>query len=216
MEKDRFFIPGTRALVLGLGLNCTIGYGTVFYSFSLMSLQIEDVFGWSSEFIYGIYSLGVLLSGLIAPVIGRYLDRYGVRYLMSAGSIIVAISFFGLATMSNQWEYILWLLLMEVFSILVVYESAFVALTHAARTQARLPITQITLMAGFASTIFWPLISWLLSIVDWRTVYIILALLHIVVCFPVHFWVLKILKMPSNDQKNTANKVCICYWYIVS
>lgn len=178
-------------LVLGLGLNCTIGYGTVFYSFSLMSLQLENTFGWSSEFIYGIYSLGILFSGLAAPFIGAYLDRWGVRYLMSFGSIVVALSFFGLATIENQWEYILWLLLMEIASILVLYESAFVALTHAAGKKARLPITQITLMAGFASTIFWPLISWLLSITDWRMVYIIIGLLHLFICLPVHFILLK-------------------------
>lgn len=213
MALPSLFIPNTALLVLGLGLNCTIGYGTVFYSFSLMSLELETAFSWPAEFIYGIYSLGILLSGIAAPFIGRYLDRWGVRYLMSVGSLLVALSFFGLATMSTKTEFVIYLLLMEVFSVLVLYESAFVALAHAAGQRARLPITQITLIAGFASTIFWPLISWMLSYMDWRSVYWILGVMHVIICLPLHIFLLVKVKKPTIDtqcntdaqQKNVQN-----------
>jgi MFS family permease len=147
-----WFIPNTLPLVLGLGVNCTIGYGTVYYSFSLMSLEIENHFGWSSEFIFGIYSLGILLSGLVAPIIGRYLDLWGARYLMSFGSLAVACCFLGLSQMNSPLEFIFFLLLIEILLTLIVYESAFVALTQVAGKKARLPIQKKLIACRFISS----------------------------------------------------------------
>jgi MFS family permease len=210
-------------LVICLGINCTIGYGTLLYSFSLLSLEIEESFGWPTTFIYGIYSLGILLGGIAAPFLGKALDRYGAQCLMAVGSLIMAYCLYGLSIVNSKIEFVVYLLLLEVLSILVLYESAFVAIVKAiptkkyntqTQTQAhtqthtqkknsdgslvarikestRLSITQITLMAGFASTIFWPLIAYLLSIAHWRDVYVMMALLHLMVCFPLHLYCLR-------------------------
>jgi MFS family permease len=202
-------------LVICLGINCTIGYGTLLYSFSLLSLEIEESFGWSTAFIYGVYSLGILLGGIAAPFLGKALDRYGAQYLMAAGSLIMACCLYGLSIFNSKIEFVVYLLLLEVLSILVLYESAFVAIVKAIPTKkyktqthtqtknsdgslvtkikesTRLSITQITLMAGFASTIFWPLIAYLLSITHWRDVYVMMSLLHLMVCFPLHLYCLR-------------------------
>ena len=185
------FIPGTFHLVLALGTTCTIGYGTVLYSFSLLSIEIENAFNWSNEFIFGVYSFGVLLAGLVAARIGRILDQHSARIPMCMGSVLVAISLAGQAQMTSKAEFIVFMLLMEAVSILVIYESAFVALTQAVGKGARKPISQITLIAGFASTIFWPVIAELLKHTDWRGVYLFMALLHILVCLPLHWIYLK-------------------------
>lgn len=200
-----FFLPGSVALVLGLGVNCTIGYGTLFYSFSLLSVEFEQHFGWSQQFIFGIFSIGIFCSGLLAPVIGRYLDRYGVRHLMSGGSLIVAATLCALSFVNNKVGFTVALIFLEVVSILVLYESAFVALTRFTGERVRYPITQITLMAGFASTIFWPLISWLLTWTDWRAVYLVMAALHLFICLPIHWLVLKKdnVHSPAHTPKKT-------------
>lgn len=183
--------PGNWPLVLGLGATCTIGYGTILYSFSLLSIEIGKAFSWSSQFIFGIYSLGILLSGLIAEKIGKRLDQSGARWPMCLGSLIVAACLFGLAGMTSKTEYVVFMLLLEGVSILVLYESAFVALTQEAGKGARRSISQVTLIAGFASTVFWPLVAKLLQYLDWRAVYVLMGLLHLIVCLPVHFWVLR-------------------------
>lgn len=200
-----------KRLVVALGINCTIGYGTLFYSFSLLSLEIEKAFLWSNEFIYGICSLGLLLGGVLAPFLGKSLDRWGVRIPMSLGSFFMVLCLVGLANIQSRTEFVIFLLLLEALSMLVLYESAFVALTHTAGQSARLPITQITLMAGFASTIFWPLISWLLTMISWREVYLFFAILHLVVCLPLHLWVLKGGQHPA--RKNSASKAS---WFVIS
>ncbi len=182
---------GRYALVFGLGITCTIGYATVLYSFSLLSIEIEKAFNWTNEFIFGVYSLGVFLTGLVATYVGRLIDRQGARLPMCMGSILVSLSFFGLSIMDSKVEFVFFMLTLEVVSILVIYESAFVALTQSMGQEARKAISQITLIAGFASTIAWPLISELLKYTDWRGVYVCMALLHICVCLPIHWLVVK-------------------------
>ena len=201
------FIPGTIKSVLGLGITTTIGYGTLFYSFTIMSTQIQNEFSWSKSFVFGIFSLGILLGGFLAPVVGKLLDNHGARVIMTAGSFLCFLGLFSISLIQNEWQYIFSILFLEVVSTLVLYESAFVAFSQLAGNKARIPITQITLIAGFASTIFWPLISYLLSIMSWRDVYVTLGLFHIILAMPIHYFVLKpnLLIDNHSDEKNLTN-----------
>jgi len=62
-----------------LGLTSTIGYGTIYYSFSLMSLEFIKHFNWTQTFVYGAFSASILLSALLSPVFDRLLNRYSAR-----------------------------------------------------------------------------------------------------------------------------------------
>jgi MFS family permease len=185
------FIPGTMKSVLGLGTTMTIGYGTLYYSFTIMSGEFQNEFGWSKSFIFGIFSLGILLGGILAPSVGKLLDKHGARSIMTLGSLLATFGLFLISQIENQWHYIGSILFLEVVSTLVLYEAAFVAFSQLAGNHARVPITQITLMAGFASTIFWPLISYMLTILSWRETYQILALFHLFISIPIHYFILK-------------------------
>jgi MFS family permease len=198
--SKKIFLPGTIWLVLGLGLTCTIGYGSIFYSFSLFSIEFENHFNWSKQFVFGVFSFAVFCSGCVAPILGKQLDRHGTQFLLTLGSLLVALGLFSLSLVNSKLLFIIALVFVEIAGIFVLYESAFVAVTQKVGQQARYPITQITLIAGFASTIFWPLISWLISAIDWRWTYVVLAALHIGICFPVHWWVLKPRKLSTESK----------------
>jgi len=198
------FIPGTIKSVLGLGTTTTIGYGTLYYSFTIMSTEIKNEFGWSTSFLFGIFSLGILLGGLIAPTVGKLLDYHGARIIMTVGSFLCFVGLYGISCIETQWQYIVSILFLEVVSTLVLYESAFVAFSQLAGNKARTPITQITLIAGFASTIFWPLISYFLTIMNWRDVYIVLGLFHILLAMPIHYFVLKPNLLIDNKSKEKS------------
>ena len=211
LSLDKFFVKGTVKSVLGLGVTTTIGYGTLYYSITIMSEELAREFLWSKSFIFGILSLGILLGGFLAPIVGKFLDKHGAREIMSVGSILCAFGLFSLSTIETKTDYILAILFLETVSVLVLYEAAFVAFSQLAGVKARLPIIQITLMAGFASTIFWPLISYLLTITSWREVYQILALFHIFLALPIHYFVLKPnLKVDNKDLEEETFTDCIC------
>ena len=209
---NKIFIKGTAKSVLGLGITTTIGYGTLYYSISIMSEEISNYFIWSKSFIFGILSLGILLGGLIAPTVGKILDKHGARWIMSFGSLFCALGLVLLSYVQTKFQFILSILFLEMLSVLVLYEAAFVAFSQLAGVKARLPIVQITLMAGFASTIFWPLITYLLSVFTWREVYQILALFHIFIALPIHFFVLKPNMLLDNsvfEDKNFTDCICL-------
>ena len=209
--KDRFFIKGTARSVLGLGTTTTIGYGTLYYSITIMSEELAKEFLWSKPFIFGVISFGILLGGLLAPIIGKTLDSKGARPIMTLGSVLCAFGLILLSLVNSKIEFILAILFLETVSILVLYEAAFVAFSQLAGNKARLPIIQITLMAGFASTIFWPLITYLLTIISWREVYQVLALFHLFLALPIHYFVLNPkLKIDNEHFDEESFEDCIC------
>lgn len=180
--------------VLALGLTQTIGYGTLYYSYGVLAPAISREFGVGIDWFFGGFTIGLLLGGLVAPVVGRELDRRGARQVMSVGSLAAAGGLVACAIAPNIWVFAIAVVFMEAAACLVLYEAAFSGLTQMYRHEARRGITLITLIAGFASTIFWPLTQWMLGALDWRWTLLIFAAIHVAVCFPLHILVLGLAK----------------------
>jgi MFS family permease len=176
---------------LAMGLTLTIGYGTLYYAYGVLAPAIAREFGVGIDWFFGAFTVGLMLGGLVAPLVGRELDRRGARAVMGIGSVLAALGLVACALAPNIWAFSAAVLFTEAASCLVLYEAAFAGLTQIYRHEARRGITLVTLMAGFASTIFWPLTQWLLGAIDWRWALLVFAVLHIVVCAPIHLAVLR-------------------------
>ena len=177
--------------VIGLGVTQIVGYGTLYYAFAVLEPQISHEFGWASSWSFGCLSLALLLGWLAGPWAGRLIDERGARLVMALGSVASAIALVLLAASQNLVTFALALILVEVTSVLVLYDAAFAALSQAAGSMAaRRAITQMTLLGGFASTVFWPITLYLTEHVDWRSIYLIFALIHLALCLPLHLTVL--------------------------
>lgn len=174
--------------IWALGMTQIIGYGTLYYSFSILAPGIAIDLGVAVEWIYGCISLALLAGGLISPWAGGLADRLGAGRVMSAGSIgaAAALAVCGLA--SSTIAFLAGMVLVELASAFVLYSTAFAFLAQTTGTRAQPSITYLTLIAGFASTIFWPLTTWLLQTMDWQQVYLLFAGLNLVVCLPLHLW----------------------------
>src|SRR5690606_11041353 len=92
----------------------------------------------------------------------------------------------GVALAPNGAAFTAAIILMEIAATLVLYDAAFAALVQMTGLDAHRRITHLTLIAGFASTIFWPLTAWLHEVLDWRGIYIGFAVANLVVCLPIH------------------------------
>lgn len=176
------------AVVWALGLTQIIGYGTLYYSFSALAPAMALDFGWSEEWVYGALSGSLLIGGLLAPISGSWADRFGAARVMVWGSVAAALSLAACALSPNGPAFIAGLVAMEVASGFVLYATAFAALAQIAGQGAQRSITHLTLIAGFASTIFWPLTTMLHEYLSWREVYLAFAALTLAVCVPVHAW----------------------------
>ncbi|MGL5447961.1 MAG: MFS transporter, partial [Rhabdaerophilum sp.] len=177
--------------VIALSITQTLGYGALYYSFGVLATSISKDFGVGLDVFFGIFSLGLLFGGLAAPIAGRMLDQRGARAIMSVGSVCTGAALTLLAFAPNLWTFALGVVLLEFAACFVLYEAAFAALTQIYKYEARQRITAITLVAGFASTIFWPLTVWLESQFGWRGTFIIFGLAQLVIPALLHWFTLK-------------------------
>lgn len=179
-------LPPT-AIVWMLGTTQIIGYGTLYYSFAILAGDIAAEFGWPVSWIFGAFSVALLFGGLVAPAVGRYIDSHGAATVMAVGSVASAAALAATAFAPNAIWLCIGLIVIEVASVLVLYDAAFAAVVQTTGPASRKRIMHLTLIAGFASTLFWPFTSWLHGFMDWRGVLLVFAAANLVICLPFHF-----------------------------
>ncbi len=188
-------LTGVRALPAGglwrpvvtLGVTQIIGFGTIYYAFGVMVAPLGAELGLSQTFAYGALSAALLAGSMLAPLAGRLIDRQGARVMMAAGSLAMALAFVLMSRVTGGATLFAALALVEVVAALVLYDAAFAALAQAVGPRrARRAITLMTLLGGFASTVFWPLTLVLLEGLGWRGTYLAFGALHLLICLPLH------------------------------
>lgn len=189
-------------LIIALGVTQVIGYGTLYYAFTVLAPHMTASFGWAPEWTYGGFAAGLLAGGAVAPLTGRMIDRYGTRLVMTLGSALAGLTLLALAEARGPLSYFAAMIALCMVSTMVFYDAAFAALTQVRGAGARRAISQLTLIGGFASTLFWPLTVALLADLDWRGIYRCYALLQFVLCVPLHLFLLpgRVKRMPATPQ----------------
>ena len=173
-----------------IGLTQIIGYGTLYYSFPILAGSIAAEFGWKTSSVFGMFSLALLAGGLFAPWAGKLVDRVGAPGVMTAGSAASAGALVLLALLPGKF-FLIGLIALEIASSLVLYDAAFAALAQRTGREARLRITHMTLIAGFASSLAWPATQGLHAVFDWREVLLIFAAINLLICMPLHALLLR-------------------------
>ena len=176
------------AAILALGVSQNIGYGTLYYAFSILAPDMAEHFAWSTEWIFGALSLALLIGGLTAPWLGALFDRVGPGRVMTFGSAIATVALVACAYAPGKAAYVAALIAIQVAANLVQYGAAFALLVQIRPHVASRSITYLTLLAGFASTMFWPITTTLHAQMTWQNVYLLYAGLNLFVCLPIHAW----------------------------
>lgn len=166
-------------------------WGVLYYSFAVFLTPMRAEFGWSTATLTGAYSLALLLSGIAAVPVGRWLDRHGPRALMSLGSCVAFALVLAWAAVETLWTYYLVWAAIGVTMATVLYEPAFqVVAVWFRRTRAR-ALTLLTFIGGFASVIYLPLANWLVNARGWREALVILAVIVLAGTLPIHAFALR-------------------------
>ncbi|SDP63976.1 arsenite efflux MFS transporter ArsK [Phyllobacterium sp. OV277] len=178
----------STAAVTGLAVTQIVSYGTLYYSFSILEPAMAQEFGQSREWLYAAFSGTLLIGGIVSPWSGRWADRFGAGRVMTFGSLAATLSLL-LCVLSQNW---LWfapaLVTTGMATPFILYNTAFAVLVQIDPQMASRRITYLTLIAGFSSTLFWPLATRLLTVFTWREIYLFYAGLQFFICFPIHFW----------------------------
>ena len=176
-------------IVSALGMTQIIGYGTLYYSFSILAPGMARDLGLTLSQVFGIFSASLLIGGLSATYIGKQTDRVGAATVLTVGSALSALTLAMCAWSPSVFVFGLAIILLEVSSGMVQYQAAFAALVQSDPRTASRSITYLTLIGGFASTIFWPISTALLGYLTWREIYLVFAALNLFVCMPLHLWI---------------------------
>ena len=178
--------------VWALGVTQIIGYGTLYYSFAILAPDMARDLDLPHQWVFGALSLALFLASLLAPTAGRLADKFGAGRVMTAGSAAAALALCAVALAPERISFVLALVAMELASCFVLYATAFVAIVQSGPVGAQRSITHLTLIAGFASTLFWPITTWLHGYLDWREVYFVFAGMNLAFCMPLHAWLVRL------------------------
>jgi MFS family permease len=183
--------PGRRVVIAVLGLVQILAWGSSLYFPAVFGGPIVTETGWTLEYVVGGTSIGLLTGGLISPLVGRWIDRYGGRPVLLASSWLYAAGLVGIGMAPNLPVYLGAWIVVGLGMGTGLYDAAFAALGQMYGDSARREITNLTLIGGFASTVCWPLSAFLIEIVGWRNACFVYAMLHLVVALPLQMAVVR-------------------------
>jgi MFS family permease len=190
MSTDHFSSRDAR-FVWALSALQLISWGSVFYGFALFMAPLEQALDMTrAESSLG-FSLMLLAEGVLAFPVGRWIDRGHERAVMTAGSLLIAVAFLLHGHITTAFEfYAVWALL-GVGLAGALYPPAFAVLTRRFPQHFRRAIIILTFLGGLASTVFIPFVAWLIETRGWRESSYVLGVMHLLVCVPVHGWLLR-------------------------
>ncbi|WP_339385506.1 MFS transporter [Acidovorax sp. sic0104] len=179
-------------MVFYLGVAQFVAWGISYYLLGALGDAMSVGLGWSRTVVHGGFAAALLMMGIVSGAAGRWVDRWGGRNVMAAGSLLLTAGCLALAAADGiVAHYAAWLV-MGIAMRLTLYDAAFAALAQWLGPQARRPMAQITLLGGLASSAFWPLGHALAGAWGWRGALVVYAALALLTA-PLH------LALPRRD-----------------
>jgi MFS family permease len=192
----------SRALVVAtLGTSQTLAWASSYYLPAILADPIAAGLGVPRALFFAAFSLSLLIAAFAGPYVGRVIDRHGGRgvlvlsNLVLAGGLVALAAAVGPITLFAAWA------ILGLGMALGLYDAGFATLAALYGLQARGPITGITLIAGFASTVSWPMSALLNEWMGWREACLVWAALNLVIGLPLNRLLLPLPARPAHVAK---------------
>ncbi len=179
-----------RRVVAVLCTTQIVSWGILFYAFPVLVTTISGTEGWSLSSLVAVLTGAQLIAAAAGIWIGRHIDRHGPRGVMTAGSVVGVASVAAIAASPSLATFALAWAGVGLAMSATLYPPAFTAVTHWAGASRVKALTAVTLVGGFASTVFAPLTALLVDQLTWRQTYLVLAVL-LCATVPLHWWGLR-------------------------
>ena len=190
--------------VAAIGMTQTLAWGSSYYLPAILADPIAAGLDVPKSLFFGFFSGSLLLQAALGPMIGKAIDRHGGRGVLVLSNLVLGAGLVWLAFaqgpvgLAGAWA------ALGIGMALGLYDAAFATLTALFGREARGPITGITLIAGFASTVGWPLSALLNENFGWRGACLGWAALNLVVCLPVNRFLVPLPAAPSRGAASEA------------
>ena len=183
--------PSFRATVVALAAGQLVCWAALYYTFSSFVLPMQAALGWSKPQIMGAFTLGLAVWGAATYAVGAAIDAGRGRSVMTGGAALAGVGFAVWSrTDSLAMLYVAWSMLGASMA-MTLYEPAFNVLTRRFPTRYVHGITALTLVGGFASTLAFPAVTWLIAAHDWRVALADIGAVLLLFVAPLHAWALR-------------------------
>jgi MFS family permease len=173
-------------VVAALGTAQTLAWGSSYYLPAILADPIAASAGVPRSWVFAAFSAALLIAAFAGPAVGRVIDRHGGRGVLMLSNVVLAVGLIVLAASNGALVLFAAWAVLGVGMALGLYDAGFAALTALYGHNARGPITGITLVAGFASTVSWPLSSVLNDALGWRETLLVWAAVNLVIALPLN------------------------------
>ncbi|MSQ55426.1 MAG: MFS transporter [Betaproteobacteria bacterium] len=174
--------------VCALGITQITAWGTSYYCLGVLAGPIAADTGWSRSLVYFGFTVALLAMGVVSASVGRAIDRYGARVVMTLGTVLVSAGLYALSLVQSEAAYLGAWVFLGLGMRLCLYDAAFAALVQVVPSRGRLAISYLTLFGAFASSVFWVIGHFLNEAVGWRQTLVLFAAINLAVCLPLNWF----------------------------
>ncbi len=185
-----------HSVVVPLGVAQTLAWGSSFYLPAMLATPMARELGVQASTVYAALSMSLVISALISPWAGRRIDARGGRPVLLLSSVLFVAALLLLSQAQGLVSLLLAWVVMGLAMGTGLYDAAFAALVRLFGPEARRSISGITLIAGFASSVGWPLTAWMEAHWGWRGACLGWAALHLLVVMPLNGMVPRVAALP--------------------
>ena len=196
--------PSQRWAVARLGTAQTLAWASSYYLPAMLAVPMARDLGLVTPTVFAAFSVALIVSALLGPLAGRAIDQHGGRPVLVGTNLLFAAALAGMGLAQGPVGLFAAWVLMGVAMGSGLYEAAFATLVRLYGQGARSAITGITLIAGFASTVGWPLSAWMEVQWGWRGACFGWAALHLLVGVPLNGWLPQARPAERGDDATTA------------
>jgi len=175
-----------RLVVLLLGSSQTLAWAGSYYLPAILAGAMARDLGVEPSIVFVAFSCAMLLTAFLGPRVGRAIDQYGGRVVLLASNAVFILGLSMLAMAQGPAMLFAAWLVLGLAMAMGLYDAGFATLAGLYGKDARSAITGITLIAGFASTLGWPLSGLMLSEFGWRGACWGWALIHLALAMPLN------------------------------
>lgn len=182
-----------------------VAWGVLFYVMPVAADPMASETGWSRSAIYGAFSIGLVVSAFVGVPVGWLLERYGPRLVMTIGTIGTVPGLLLIASAHSMTQLTLAWVLCGMTMPALFYAAAFTAVSGWMGKDRVKGLTAVTLAGGVSSTVFAPLTSALLEHFHWRTMWLIMTVIFVVILLPLQWLCLTPPWTPVRKDSSTVD-----------
>jgi MFS family permease len=190
--------------ILFLAIAQMLIWACIYYSFPALLLHWEQSLGWSRADLTGAITLAVFVSAFGSPLYGRLIDTGKGALMMTTAAVMGGSCMILLSLVEQLWQFYLIWAVIGLCMAGSLYEPCFALITRARGTEAKRSIIFVTLVAGFAGTVSFPVAHSLVLAFGWRGTVLFFGAVAILVVAPL-MWLGANAVEQAGAQRHSAN-----------